>query len=358
MGLKRVLTLTAAVAAAMLAASAVAVAQPDSSKGGRPDTAGSNIVELPVTFSVDNTNRTTVPCASDGKPYTIRGHIVAPRAALKDPQAATLYLHAVTQGEFYWQFDAVPGYNFARQQAEAGHVAVTIDRLGYGASDKPPGLDSCFGSQADTANQVVTALREGDYTADGGDAVAFDKVFLAGHSAGGLTATIAAYSFPDNIDGLINFGWADQTTAPFTATELADTTARCLSGGDPGAPPNYAEFGTDGDRILFHSATQEVRDAVDRMTNPDPCGDILSFGPAVTADQIGIPRTTAPVLIVAGEKDALFPPPALQLQGARYVGNPDVRVEQLADTAHGFNYEASHLESVALVDSWLTEHGG
>lgn len=355
MGPKRVIpVLLTAVVASMLAASAVAVAGPDT-----PAQDGGDIVELPVAFAVDNTNRTPVPCASDGEAYTIRGTMVAPKAALENPESATLYLHAVTQGEFYWRFTSVPGYDFARQQAENGNISVTIDRLGYGESDKPPGLDSCFGSQADTADQVVSAMRDGDYeVGDGGSPVAFDKVFLAGHSAGGLTATIAAYSFPDNIDGLINFGWADQTTAPFTATELTDTTARCLAGGDPGAPPNYAQFGTDGDRILFHSAEPAVREAVARMTNPDPCGDILSLGPAIAADQIGIPQTTAPVLIVAGEKDALFPPPALQLQGARYIGNPDVQVTQLPDTAHGFNYEASHLDSVKLVDTWLGEHGG
>lgn len=67
--------------------------------------------------------------------------IVAPRSALESPDAATLYLHAVTQGEFYWRFQGVPGYDFARQQAENAHVSVTIDRLGYGASDKPPGLE-------------------------------------------------------------------------------------------------------------------------------------------------------------------------------------------------------------------------
>ncbi len=354
MGPRRVLpALLTVVAATMLAASAVAVASPDAST---PD--GGDIVELPIAFSVDNTNRTSVRCASDGKPYTIRGTMVAPEAALENPESATLYLHAVTQGEFYWRFKSVPGYDFAHQQAENGNISVTIDRLGYGESDKPPGLDSCFGSQADTADQVVSAMREGDYeVGDGGSPVAFDKVFLAGHSAGGLTATIAAYSFPDNIDGLINFGWADQTTSAFTATEVADTTRRCLDGGDPGTP-NYAQFGSDGDRILFHSAEPAVREAVARMTNPDPCGDILSFDEAIVADQVGIPQTTAPVLIVAGENDALFPPPALQLQGARYTGNPDVQVTQLANTGHGFNYEATHLESVALVDEWLSARGG
>ena len=352
MGLKKVLALTSAVTVGLVVAATAALAgTPDSGSGG-------DIVDLAVSFSVTNTNHTHVPCVSDGKAYTIRGHITAPASALDDPKAATLYLHAVTQGEFYWQFNAVPGYNVAQQQARNGHVSVTIDRLGYGASDKPPGLATCFGSQADTANQVVTALRTGSYRVEGHDAVRFPKVFVAGHSAGGLVATIVAYSFPDNIDGLVNFGWADQTASSFTVTELNNTNLRCLLGGDKGAPPHYAKFGTDGDKILFYSAEEAVRKAVPPLTNPDPCGDILSFGPAIATDAVSLALTKAPVLLFAGEQDSLFPPPALQLQAARYVGNPDVTLKSLADTAHGFNYEASHLQSVAFLSDWLTSHGG
>jgi hypothetical protein len=71
-----------------------------------------------VSFPVENTNNTSVACTSDGKDYTIRGHIVATRAALAHPDAATLYLHAVTQGEFYWNFKGVPGYDYADQQPQ------------------------------------------------------------------------------------------------------------------------------------------------------------------------------------------------------------------------------------------------
>ena len=60
------------------------------------------VVDLPVSFAVKNTNTSLVPCPSDGKDYTVRGHIVAPAAALDSPKAATLYLHAVTWGAYYW----------------------------------------------------------------------------------------------------------------------------------------------------------------------------------------------------------------------------------------------------------------
>ncbi|MGH3522183.1 MAG: hypothetical protein ACRDU4_04990, partial [Mycobacterium sp.] len=104
-----------------------------------PSGAAEQTVELPIAFKVQNTNHTPVPCMSDNQSYTIKGHLVAPASALDTARAATLYLHAVTWGEYYWRFKGVPNYDFASQQAENGHVSVTIDRIGYGASGRPEG---------------------------------------------------------------------------------------------------------------------------------------------------------------------------------------------------------------------------
>src|SRR5438309_8951686 len=94
------------------------------------------VVTRPVMFSVRNLNRTPVSCSTDGAAYEIRGRIVGPASSLaRSGGAATLYLHGLGFGVFFWDFSAVPGYDFAAAQAAAGHVSVIIDRLGYGASD-------------------------------------------------------------------------------------------------------------------------------------------------------------------------------------------------------------------------------
>jgi hypothetical protein len=98
---KKVSAVTAGLLA-VLAAAALTAAGPATAQAGQD-----HVVELPVTFSVKNTNHTPVVCQSDGKDYTVRGHIVAPRSALEHPTAATLYLHAVTWGEYYFNFKDV-----------------------------------------------------------------------------------------------------------------------------------------------------------------------------------------------------------------------------------------------------------
>ena len=323
--------------------------------GGTPSGAAEQVVELPVSFQVQNTNNTSVPCASDGMPYTVRGHIVAPASALDRPRAATLYLHAVTWGEYYWRFKSVPNYDYATQQANNGHVSVTIDRIGYGASGRPEGnLGTCFGSEADVAHQMVQALRRGDYQLQGHAPVSFPRVFTAGASVGGLTAHIEAYTFHD-VDGLINFAWGDFAVSAYTAEEFNDVQMRCAEGGDAGTPGYAAFFKNSRDRFYFHSATDDVRRAVPAL-HPDPCGQLRSIPPAVSADMAELGRIDVPVLAVFGENDAVFPPPAGQQQAARYVGSPDVTLKMIPNASHYPLVEATHLEVVSAVDEWLDKH--
>src|SRR4051812_47695055 len=93
------------------------------------------IASVPVSFQVANTNAPGAPkCAPDGATYTVRGHITGP-AGFR-PAGATLYLHGLGLGEWLWNFP-VQRYSFVRAMARAGHVSVSVDRLGYGQSDRP-----------------------------------------------------------------------------------------------------------------------------------------------------------------------------------------------------------------------------
>src|SRR6478672_3426787 len=62
-----------------------------------------------VTLSVKNVNTSLNPCLTDGGTYDIKGHLVGPRSAL-GPRAkgrkrsATLYLHGLGFGEWFWNF--------------------------------------------------------------------------------------------------------------------------------------------------------------------------------------------------------------------------------------------------------------
>jgi pimeloyl-ACP methyl ester carboxylesterase len=314
-----------------------------------------------VTFTVTNSNSSSVPCATDGARYHVHGLLVGPAGSLSaDGGSATLYLHGLGFGSFFWNFTAVPGYDFADQMAAHGHVSVIIDRLGYGASDHPPGTQSCVGGQATIAHQIVQDLRTGSYAISSGQPHSFARVALVGHSLGGAIAQVEAYSFHD-VDALGVLSWSDQGQSLLALGTFGAAGVGCLLGGQPSdGAPGYAPFGataSDFDAIMFHDADPSVVAAANALRNPDPCGDDESALQTLIIDQLLLATIRVPVLLLYGADDALFPPPAGTLQRLHFLGTNDVTLTQLPDTGHAVTLERSHLSLVADVSAWLSGRG-
>ncbi len=316
-------------------------------------------MQIPISFEVRNVNRSKVACASDGATYTVRGHLVAPTQGLRARRlpATTLYLHGLSFGEFFWNFQQAQEYNYAVDEAERGHSSVVIDRIGYNSSDKPNGYQVCVGSRADMAHQMVLALRSGNYHLDGRAAPRFRQVALAGHSYGGQIAQVEAYSFGD-IDGLIVLAYADRVQSDRLKANAAYTAKVCAAGGlrvGGTGPAGYAPFGppSGATASLFASSPARVKAAALQLLTIDPCGDTASFTPAVAVDLANLNRITVPVLVVSGDKDALFPPPAGPDQASLFTGSRRVSQTTLTDTAHAFTLEHGQDQLVRTVDRWL-----
>src|SRR3954469_6672306 len=257
----------------------------DTSNAAAPQGAP-KVVKRPIAFEVTNVNRSALACASDGAAYTGKGHLVEPGSGPAAAQerargAVTPYLHDWSFGEFFWSFTAEPRYDYAAAMARAGHASVVVDRLGYGASGHPQGEQTCLGAQADVAHQIVAALRSGAYLVKGGEAHRFDRVALAGHSVGGLIASIEAFSFND-VDALLAIGHTTNVTHQ-AFDHFYEARVVCGQGGEPlavGGPGGYAYIGqTDGEfeASAFHDSDPVVRAAATRLRARDPCGDSASI---------------------------------------------------------------------------------
>src|SRR5207302_985207 len=88
--------------------------------------ADASIVELPVSFTVTNSNTSQAPCFSDGATYVVHGHITGPQSAFSSGQDGTItvYLYGYEGGEWNWHFKGVPGYDYATEMAKLGHVSL------------------------------------------------------------------------------------------------------------------------------------------------------------------------------------------------------------------------------------------
>lgn len=349
----------AAVPLAVLATSGAAVAAP-------PDAPSSNdmITQVGVSFTVHNVNRSAIECAADGKSYTVRGHLTAPSESWSDPQAVTLLLHGLSYGEFFGNFDAVPGYNFADSQAAAGHATVTIDRLGYGDSDKPAGKDICFGSRADIAHQIVQQLKAGSYSVDGSASPRYRQVVLAGHSVGGIIAQAEAYSFGD-IDGLMVLSYSDTDVSPAAQGALAVALQECRAGGEKQdgttGPDGYVYFGAKTPETFIEAhfytgnADPSVVDATATLRSRDPCGDVLSYEAAAATNLKNLSKIDVPTLVLTGGADAIYPVRA-DKQASLLTGSSDVTAVTLPLTGHAIALHRSADLFSSNVAGWLADH--
>jgi pimeloyl-ACP methyl ester carboxylesterase len=322
------------------------------------------VESLPISFRINNTNTSQLLCPTDGSRYVVRGELIGPAwrigpHAKPANRTVTLYLHGLGFGAYFWHFTAVQGYDYATQMAQLGHASVVIDRLGYGSSSHPDGSLSCLGGQADIAHQIIGQLRTGSYTTDGRP-VAFQRVALAGHSAGGAVAEIEAYSYVDPA-ALIVMAWDEEPSqfATVQATQsgvVCATTGQLPGGGEPGGYAYFGQTRDDFTAAMFHNADPTLESVVTNMRPREPCGDIASLATAIVQDS-KVSAVTAPVLILCAANDELFPPPGCAHQHQLYTGSRDVSTSVLQDTGHALTLERSEPQLRTLVSSWLAKRG-
>jgi pimeloyl-ACP methyl ester carboxylesterase len=318
---------------------------------------------VPVSFSVLNTNQTSVPCSADGGTYTISGTLILP--ATSTPAGVTLYVHGLGYARYFWNFSAVPGYDYAGAEAAAGHASLVIDRLGYGQSSIPPGNATCVGSQATILHQIVQDLRAGSYTATGlAQAPAFSRIGLVGHSAGGQLVEIEAYSFHD-VDALGIVEWADEGYSVGAYAAFGGDAVQCGLGNVTqvgSSSTGYAAFGTSTaqyDSLMFADVDPAVEAAANALRTRDPCGQITSILTGVALDALRIGSITVPIAYVHAGDDAIFQAglPWFQLQAALYSGTSKLTDINLPGEGHAVTLERGAPKLESALGAWLSANG-
>ena len=316
---------------------------------------------IPVSFQVVNSNTSQDPCASDGRTYTIRGHITGPESALRGSpaQPITMYLYGYEGGEWNWDLKGVPGYDYAAEMAKLGHVSLTLDELGYGASGHPQdGNLTCQGALADVAHQIIGDLRSGSYSLGGRPGIRFNTVVLAGHDVGGQVAEIEAYSYND-INGLILATWADQGFTSWilerAAVAAGDWCTTSPLDTPPGEPTGYVHFASDREfrTLLFYRARPRVIAATAALRNPNPCGIMRSVPIAVQFDPAKTQAITVPLLDIYGADDTLVWSRDGEAQQQDNFGSKDKTTVFVRKAGHFPMFERSAPRFRTAISTWL-----
>jgi pimeloyl-ACP methyl ester carboxylesterase len=310
-----------------------------------------------VSFTVSNTNTSKAPCFSDGATYTVKGHITAPQGSLATSQAHTItfYLYGYEGGEWNWDLKSVPGYDYAAEMARLGHISLTVDELGYGASGRPEdGNLTCQGAEADITHQIIQQLRSGKYALGTGGGVEFSKVVLAGHDVGGQVADIEAYSYSD-IDGLLIVTFADQGFTPWILERATVAANDWCTESALQTPPGYVHYVSSEEwrTLLFYDADPRVIDATDALRNPNPCGIIRSTPLAMPGDTAHDAEIKVPVLVVFGDNDTLVWTREGQEQQQDNYGSSDKSTVFIPNAGHFTMFEKTAWRLRDAVSSWL-----
>ena len=314
--------------------------------------------EVDVSFTVRNTNRSGVPCLSDGRTYTVRGTLVGPADELAASATARInvLVHDITTGGWFWRMPGHPDVDYAERLADEGEVSLVIDRLGYDESPVRSGTSTCLGSQADVLHQVIDQVRAGSSSIP-----APDDVVVHAHSVGAAIAQAEAARWKD-VDGLVLMSWSDAGVSPRAITEsAAQHTACLLGGGRDGAPRGFAWYGrTEADfrSIHFATASDAVQHDAASLRNPDPCGDAVSLAQLVALGNVLTRTIDVPVLLLYGGRDVLNRSDAPGLQRIAYSPKAPVTVHTDPAAGGALPLEAGASELRTRVRDWLCETSG
>jgi hypothetical protein len=335
-----------------------------------PTTQTGGVAQIPVSFQVTDSNHSQALCAplsgGNGKTYTVRGHLTEPSSAVGKAVPVVLYKHGHGTGEWFWNFDKVSGYNYAKQMAQKGFASVTVDKLGYGDSGKPPGDDVCYGTEATVSHEIIQDLRTGNYHTDSGSPVSFQTVGLAGAAQSAFDAEAEEYSFHD-VDALMLFGFVDGPVSPALLTNYGINFVNCAvnplhqDGSDSPGGYQYRER-TDKQYIAddFYDADPTVEKAATKMRSKDPCGYPFSAPQTLLSNnfrELLTPDADTPLLSVTPDHDgnvvSALAPSYKNLEFARV---HDKTVTTLNGTGTFFTLGHSAGQFRSLVANWLDGH--
>lgn len=296
--------------------------------------------------------------------YRVAGTLCADGQA--GPQTLQLLLHGATYDRTYWHFPFQPvHYSYVRYAHAAGFATLAIDRIGAGASDKPPAELVTTTANAFSVHQIVASLRAGTATTASGRAVRFDRILLVGHSFGTYIAWLEAGTYGD-VDGLIASGASHLANPPGEPVALASIYPAQL---DPrfasaGLPPGYLTTlpGTRAQAFYFAPGASPAVIALDEATKGLATTGLFpdrSAGFGLT------PSLRVPVLGVVGDFDTLAcEAPSCSASGsfareaADYAPEACFTPVVIPQTGHNLNLHQSAPLWSSLAQLWATARVG
>ncbi|MBB5851057.1 alpha/beta hydrolase [Amycolatopsis umgeniensis] len=325
--------------------------------------AGSLLTHAQAQADTASCQDVTIPVRLAGLlPQSVHGKLCEPPGGARTVQ---VLVPGATYNSVYWDSAHTPEtHSFRLAMNKAGYATFAIDRLGTGASSKPPSALLTAFTEADVVHQVIQAIRHGDLGSQ------FDKVILGGHSLGAAITVLEAGTYRD-VDGVLITGLAHRINPPGALVVLGSFIPVAL---DPvmsrrGLDPTYLTTQPGARYGAFHAPGIDVpgMTAYDEATK-----DVVAPGELLDAAALAtvLPysrRITVPVLVALGGGDGgLCGPLAtdctssaglLQSEAPYYAAAARLRAYVLPGYGHSINYAPNAPDYHQAVTQWADSMG-
>lgn len=270
-------------------------------------------------------------------------------------------VHGATYDSSYWDWPQDSTlYSYAKKTIAAGRAVFAFDRLGTGASSRPPSVALSVGVDAYVLHQLLNWLQSQDY----------EEMTVIGHSLGSMIAIAEAAAYHDAdrlvVTGIVHppglglgapslFGsfYPAALDPQFfgSITDLGYLTTR------PGTRGGSFYSSAASSQVIAYDeahkdvvAATELESAVARLVAPAGLND---------TNQVNVP-----VLVVMGQLDVLVCEPLLVCTDANILANetpyysaaPSLTAAAIPDTGHCLTLHPSADLSFARIDEWIAAH--
>ncbi|RSM75191.1 hypothetical protein DMB66_00020 [Actinoplanes sp. ATCC 53533] len=331
--------LAVAATTALLAAAAPAEAMPDTAS--------------PACVRHDTTATLTTDAGAPR--YRIAGWLCTPPHPTSTVQ---LLLSGFTYSHTYWTTSA-PSTDWVAAALGSGQAVYMIDRIGVGASARPPAEQVTADSEAHVTHQIVTALRDGTLGR-------YRRVVGVGHSYGSIVWMAEAASHRD-VDALVLTGMLHQLP-PDQMTAFA--AALHPAADDPkfphaGMPDGYLTTQPGSRAALFLDPDTATADAAgwDEATKSTGTTGELTFTPETETRYSR--QIRVPVLTIVGASDALLCTADLpcttgtQLchrERPAYAADLPLSMASIPRTGHSITLHRTSAAAASIANRWITGH--
>ena len=208
-----------------------------------------------------------------------------------EPKGAVLLIHGFGIGYAYYDLE-IKDYSMVEFLARRGFDVYAIDQRGYGESTRVNGLTVRAEQSVDDLKSVVDFIKRRTKA---------KKINIAGHSWGGVVATVFAGRYQDDVERLILIGTPYQALPKAYGDRMAPLIAMIKTLGIQYIPNTHHLTIAD---TLF-SYEQEVielyQDWVNRKYSEVPSGLLLDLENFEHARYV--PQITVPTLLINGENE-------------------------------------------------------